>query len=775
MSTQISDSNLSRRLKGARGIMDGSTRARFLKVLCLYGVSALPIFFASGASAQTADPAASSQSSAEATADNEIIVTATRRPERLQDVPLSVSVFQTDQLSNAQARDNRDLALLTPGLRMEATNNFTAPTIRGVSTTLVGANADPNVATYIDGIYQQFPQSAIFVLPDVKQIEVLKGPQGTLFGRNATGGAILITTRDPHLGQMEGAFEGSYASYNDVMGKGYLSVPLSEGLAASVAVFGQHREGWYHLQNYGGRHGGGVDSYLIRGKLRYAPNPDVDFTLTGLISRQDDYTQGLNESLFGNNSNLSRAGAVTASTPYIYAGDLIPSTDTRTTAFSLRGKIKAGPGYFTTTTAYQKNKAPVVFDNDNTNLPLVANYQLAQSRTISQELLYTLDDAGPLHGTVGAYFYWNRATHFVNVNPGADGIRGIDGALVRDVRESAAAQSVFGELTYDVSPQFSVTGGLRYSSETREGEGTQWSRSVVNNSLPLQKKTFTSLTPRVSLVFKADENHNLYATFSQGFKSGTFNVLAMQRQPVSPEKLTSYEIGSKNRFGNFTLDLAGFYYDYTNLQVQSLITDPNTGSFISIVNNAATSEIYGAEANLSWRPNRDFHLSAGAAWTHGRYKRFQNASVVAPLDAANPTGTPSCDLNSYTHQLSGGYKSLFCDASGNQMLRTPELTANLAADYTLETSAGKFSASAVVYWTDTIYYDPNNFVKQDPYATINAQLGYQPSGNDRLKISVFATNLTNNRVFESVFESSSVIFVRYAPPRQIGGRISYSF
>ena len=613
MSTQILDGNLSRCAKGTRSIEDRSTRARFLKIFCLYGVSALPILFASAATAQTAN---SSASSAEATAETEIIVTATRRPERLHDVPLSVSVFQSDQISNAQTRDNRDLALLTPGLRMEATNNFTAPTIRGISTTLVGANADPNVATYIDGIYQQFPQSAIFVLPDVKQIEVLKGPQGTLFGRNATGGAIIITTREPDVHEVKGAAEVSYASYNDVIGKGYLSVPLSEGLAASVALYGQHREGWYHLLNYGGKHGGGVSTYLMRAKLRYAPSQDVDFTLTGVISRQDDHTQGLNESLFGNNSNLSRAGAFTASTPYNYAGDLIPSTDTRTKAASLRGKIAAGPGYITTTTAFQTVKSPVVFDNDNTNLPVTANYQLARSRTTSQELLYTLDDAGPLHGTVGAYFYWNTARHYVNVNPGSDGIRGINGVQVRNVKETSAAQSVFGELTYDLSPEFSVTGGLRYSSETRKGEGTRWGAGVVNLTLPLQKKTFTSFTPRVSLLYKFDPDHNIYATFSQGFKSGIFNVLAYQRQPVKPEKLTSYEIGTKNKFGNLTLDMAGYYYDYTNLQIQSLVTDPNTGAFVSIVNNAASSKIYGAEANLSWKPVDDLRLNAGVSLIH---------------------------------------------------------------------------------------------------------------------------------------------------------------
>lgn len=735
------------------------------------GAAVAALSIASGAWGQTA-PAVQEEAAKGDSGSllGEVIVTATRRPEKLHDVPLSVSAFGAEELAKAQVRDNRDLALLTPGLRMEATNNFTAPTIRGVSTTLVGSNADPNVATYIDGIYQEFPQSAIFVLPDVKQIEVLKGPQGTLFGRNATGGAIIISTRDPDLAAQAGSFEASYGSYDDMLVKGFWSQPLADGVAASVAVFGQSRDGWYRLLSHGGRDGGGLTTYLLRAKLRFVPNENTDFTLTGLVSRQLDRSQGMNETLFGNNSNLATPGSFTATRPYAYAGNLIPYTDTRTRALSLRGTIQAGPGYFTTTTAYNHVESPVVFDNDNTNLPIANNFQFPRARTFTQELLYTLDDDGPLHGTVGAYFYSNRNAHYVNVNPGPAGRRGYDGAAVRDIRDASEAQSVFGEFTYDVTPQLSLTGGLRYSRETRKASGIQLANGAVLKVLADQKHTWDSFTPRLSAVYSFDDDHNVYATYSKGFKSGLFNALALQDIPVDPEKITSFEVGSKNRFANFTLDLAAFYYDYTNLQVQSLTT---VGvSFVSIVNNAASSKIYGAEANLSWRVTDELRVNAGLSLIHARYQDFQNASVVVPNSATN---TPSCNFQSYTPVLTGGYRSLFCDVSDNHLIRTPKATVNVALDYTKDYELGTLNASAIFYWTDTIYYDPINYVKQDPYSTLNAQVGFRPAAAKSLKFSVYGANLTNERVFESVFESTSVIFVRYAPPRQFGVRFNYDF
>jgi iron complex outermembrane receptor protein len=759
---------------------------RGLGFLTSCSAAALVASFATGAWAQAAGPAASAApvatppapgaatpagSAPQANSIAELIVTATRRAERLQDVPFSVAAFSEAAIENAAIRDQRDLVLLTPGLRMDANNDFTSPTIRGVSTTVVGSYADPNVATYLDGIYQEFPVSAVFVLPDVQQVEVLKGPQGTLFGRNATGGAILITTREPRLSDSTGSFDLGYGNYNDVLAKGFFSTPLvADKLAASAAIYVENRDGWYHLLDYGGKRGGGLFDVLMRTKLRYSPNKDVDFTLTGFVSRRLDRTQGLDETLNGNSLYNSTPGAFVATKPYDYAGNLIPFTDARTAALSLRGTFAVGPGHFTTTSAVEEVDGPATYDNDATNLPIGDNYQRAWTRTYSEELLYTLDDTGPLHGTFGTYLYRNTDGHRVNLNPGSQGPTGDNGANVRVIQDAAEAWSIFGELTYDVTPKLSLTAGLRYSSETRRASGVGKANGLVTTTLPEQKHTWTSPTPRLSATYKFDRDHNVYATYSEGFKSGLFNALSFQVAPVAPEKIRSYEVGTKNEFSSLTLNLDAFYYDYTNLQVQSLVTQG--AGFVSIVNNAATSKIYGAEANLSWQATRELRFDAGVSLVHARYNKFLNASAVVPNNATN---TPSCNFQSYTPLMTGGYKGLFCDVSGKHMVRSPDTTVDIAVNYETDTPLGAVSASAVAYWASAVYYDAINFVKQSPYTTVNAQLSLKPAGHDNWKVTVYGTNLTDVRVFESVLISTSGISPRYAPPLQYGVKVGYAF
>jgi iron complex outermembrane receptor protein len=560
------------------------------------------------------------------------------------------------------------------------------------------------------------------------------------------------------------------------MGKAFVNVPINDKLAGSITVFGEHREGWYKLTAYGGETGGGLEDTLVRAKLRYAPTKDIDLILTGLVSRQLDRSQGMNETLYGNNNRLPAPGVFTAITPYDYAGNVKPYTDTMTQAASLRATVAAGPGHFTSTTAYQAVQSPLVTDSDNTNVAFQDNWQRPESRTISQEVLYTLENTGRLHGTTGVYYYNNKNSHLVNVNPGPGGLYAIDGGNVRHIHEHSEAWAVFGEFTYDVTSKLSLTGGLRYSRETRHGDAMQWVTTAgvttLVNTLPPVEKTWSAWTPRVSAVYSFDERHNVYFTYSKGFKSGLFNVVGLQKAPVEPEDIRSYEVGSKNRFADFTFDVAAFYYDYRNLQVQSLIQIPPSISFVSLVNNAATSKIYGLEANLDWRVTSELSANAGLSLLHARYENYPTANATVPFSSP---GVASCNFQSYTPFLVGGYKSLTCDASGKKMLRSPDATFDLAVNYEKETQVGTFDLSAIFYWTTTIYYDPIDYVKQPAYSTINAQVSFRPAGREHLKFSLFGTNLNDARYLESVQESTASILVRYAAPRQIGVKVGYSF
>jgi iron complex outermembrane receptor protein len=316
--------------------------------------------------------------------------------------------------------------------------------------------------------------------------------------------------------------------------------------------------------------------------------------------------------------------------------------------------------------------------------------------------------------------------------------------------------SVFGEATYDITDRFSFTGGVRYNHDAPTSYATLTFSPVPPTTIPLLgHTTFNSTTPRASLLFKATDRTNLYFTYSQGFKSGTYNTVTLQTAAVRPEKVRAYEAGIKSsEIESLTLSAAVFHYDYVDLQVPAFFTGPN-GLLSQELTNAASAKITGAEVNATWSVTPELSLITGATYLHARYAHFPAASVNVP------TGT-------------GGDTTIQADVSGKTMIRSPDFSGNLTARYVKDTNVGTFDFSGTVYYSTKVFFEVSDRVVQPSYATVNASLAWRPNASN-WQVRVWGKNITNHAVISNTEITTFSEDADYQPPRTFGFDIKYSF
>lgn len=694
---------------------------------------------------------------------SEVVVTAERRSERLQDVPLSVTAISPDTLAAAAITTTQDLALVTPGLRIDSGGIYTEPVIRGISTYQTTVSSDANIATYIDGVYQQEMLGAIYELPDVQQIEVLKGPQGTLFGRNATGGAILINTLDPNLSTTVGNFDAKIGNYLYYLGKAYLSTPLvQDKLAASFTVYDEHTDG-YMLNLVDDKRYAPVNNFVLRGKLRFDPWDGGDFILETSYAKRLDYQDLKNNFYNGNNVYRSLIPpSQLAVQPDTFGTYYNSHFDDYKADVSLRGIIDLGPGQLKTTSAYNRTSTELLLDCAGVPLDLCATYfPVDRSRTYQEDLVYTTNQLGKFHATVGADVYSNRAINLplLYVVPPislSDNIWTIDTAM---------AYAGFGELNYELTDQLIATAGIRYSSEKKAAYYANTLAFTLNTITPepaiplLGEHRWTASTPRGSLLYKVTDRTNVYFTYSEGFQSGAYNTVAAQATPVQPEEIKSYEVGFKSSVTDaVTVDGAFFYYDYTDLQVATIYNLPN-GTYTQVINNAANAKIYGSELDASWHATRDFSLAFGGTYLHARYADFTTASLDVPV---------------YVGGLPTGNVNLKANASGNTMIGSPTITLDVIPRYIKPTSVGTFDFSTTFYFSTKVYYDIGDRIVQPSYINLNATLMWQPVGS-KWQVGLWGKNLTDKLTIVATTIDSTGDALQYSAPRTYGGEFRYSF
>ena len=695
------------------------------------------------AAAQTPD-ATNNQPTA---TSSDVIVTAQRREERLKDVPIAIKSVTGKQLAVAGITSSTDLGLVTPGLYFAVQGAFAQPTIRGIGTTVTGGGNDANVSLYIDGVYQPSQTGNLFDLNDVQRIDVLKGPQGTLFGRNATGGAILITTLNPSFNPSADLY-ASYGSFNELKLGAYLTGGITNDLAGDLSVQYKHDDGYVKNVNTGDEIAN-ARTISIRTKLLFQPTNNLSFVLSANYSDVQDNSPFAVKPL---NGVVQFANLVTIPTnPYDVSLTTDPQIRTESFGGSLQAKYDMDAGTLTSTTSIERVRPFLSVDIDNISRFVDGAILPSLEVTATQELNFASKQMGRFSWVGGFYYYYDDSDAkgdlitFPGFNyPLSEG----------DLKTNAEA--VYAEGNYDLTDRIRLIAGVRYSNENKDDIS-------FTPGVPGAQHTWGAWTPRASIRFKIDEFSDLYATYSRGFKSGTFYQASGQAPtPVAPESVDAYEVGYKLARGRFSFDTSAYYYSYSNIQVQ--IQENINHQLTTITQNAATATIYGLDADLQGRLSENWTIDAGAAYTHARYDQYPNAIVYIP-DLQTIGGV--------TYKL-GNVINPALNGNGKNMIRTPEFTGFLTATYTHPLPVGSVEVDGTASYNSGFFWDPGNTVKQNPYTIVNAAISWI-SPDDKWKLTLWGKNLAEEKYYIYVNNTTTGNAGAIARPLSAGVSVDVKF
>ncbi|QIG81926.1 TonB-dependent receptor [Sphingosinithalassobacter tenebrarum] len=732
---------------------------------------------------------------------NEIVVTAQRRTELSRDVPISVTSIDSDQIATAGVTQLSDTTKLTPALRFDYQGAAAQPTIRGVGTAITTSGGGPNVGIYVDGFFQSNPYVADFDLLNVEGIQVLKGPQGTLFGRNTTGGAIIVTTAEPSF-DPHGEARFSYGRFNEINGQAYATFGVTDNIAMDIEAQFSENDGFITDDLTGNDLAGKSHGWSVRAGLKFEVSPDVSVLLRYSHTTKDDPSPQLVNAYVDESGDAGFFDKVSAGGQAVYGASdsqgmpliyyyapagtftsepghvtLNGPVSFHTNSDTVQATVKADLGFadFTSYTQYRDDDTPWFGDLDATAVPLFNINVNIFDETFSQEFLLNSHPESRLQWTVGLNYFQTRDTWDVNASFGTPFA---DYGGSSTLSKSWAG---FADLTYEVVPgQLFITAGARYSHDIvtdayfktnfgitsytgPDGNPVSVGSLPPETKIPVDELTNDSLTPRVVVRYKPSESSSIYASYTRGYKAGILNVGGLSQQVVEPEEIDAFEVGYKYGDRSFSLDLSGYYYDYKNLQVSSY----QNGA--AQIRNAASSEIYGIEGQVRYRVSQAFSVNMGAAWTHARYKSFPNAPYYSYCDPAVATGDLACGAIG-----PGSLTQTTTDASGLQMQRAPEFTASAGASYTTMLAGGDLTLSGNLYYTSSFYFDPSEQFRQDAYEVLSLRAEWTDI-TDTFTISVFGDNVTDNRYRTQVLFNTLGIGSTWSAPVTYGVGLGVKF
>lgn len=732
-------------------LMPGCAAAATLVALCAH---------ADGAGTPEADQSA---------ALGEVVVTATKTgATNLQDTPIAIQAFSADQLDARGIQNLAGVAPLTPGVQISDLSGYSQIFIRGVGSNTVFIGADPSSTVQLDGVYLARPLTYMMDFIDVDQVEVLKGPQGTLYGRNSVGGTLNVTSRAPSS-TLTGEFLLSGGNYDEFGARGYLSGPIisDSGILGSVS-FMRETHGPY-LENVST--GGGVedeDHFGFRGQLLFPFGSVTTLTLRADYEYSNDSLGGypkliepdhvpLDDSVLGDfhKVSLNDPNETTLRT-YGFAADLKSQPSDALTIRSL--------------TAYRHLTGTIYEDADGSSLNILRTLiSPIEEQQLSEELDFNgkMDALTYVFGLY--YFHEDDAEPLTLAVPVYDVSNVVRGHL-EDESEAA-----FGQIEYHLTRELSAVAGLRYTYETKHYSVlSEWTESdsfdpTVAAAAPVSpyfpppfsistERNYDALTPKFGINYRPIDNLLAYASATRGFKSGGFDYgapdAADATRGFAPEYLWSYEVGVKSDWldKRVRLNFDGFVYDYSNLQVEVFVPPAN-----AVTENAAAARIEGLEADLAGKPIPELVLYADLAWLHARYTSYPEAYVTA-------FGT--------------------FDATGKALDHAPDFTTSFGGTYTVK--VGKLGAvffGADYHWQSRMYFTPANQgvgdvtnypEQQASYGVLSARLGWS-SPSERWTASVIGSNLTNRDYITGTASYGVGITARPGDPQVIRGQLSYKF
>jgi len=721
------------------------------------------------ASSAHASLAAAQSAGGEADSD-EIVVTAQKREERLLEVPISISVMQGEQMVASGINSTVNLSQAAPGI-VTVNNGFGfLPVIRGIQSTGTSPGDETNVAIYLDDVSIGTPIAGFFDLADIERVEVLKGPQGTLYGRNATGGAIKIVTRKPSF-ETSGKVSVDYGfHYNEAKVTGFVTGKITDKIAGSLSASYRTSDGF--IKGIGpneGRSFGGANNYVVRGKLLFQPSENFSAVLSGDVWRQQNNSVFISHVKDGLNPFPNIPGTI-PNRPYENAGSTDPLARLRGFGGSLDLNWESDGGIMVRSlSAYRHVAVNSQSDTDRTSIGTgttgSGSNQISQyQNSFSEELTVSSPADKILTWLVGAYYYNSRAKNPYFRSFSGDAVRG--GTITANWTDGVKSDvfAGFGEATLNLAARLHITGGIRYNTEKKV---LHWQNLVNLAAAPVDReRTWNSVTWRGVARYDISDNANVYFSASTGFKSGVYNAYSSVGIPVNPEKVTAFELGAKARVAGINLALAGYAYKYRDIQVSSYtqVTVNGTPTLLLTLSNAARAKMRGIEFTADGKLGGGFSFGAGLSWEPtAKYEEYKSAQVTVPLTAAElAVAAPGVIQKTVVPY----------DASGSRTVRTPEVTANLRLTYEAPLWGGDFMANVNTAYTSAFYWQPGNFSREDPYAIVNFRLSWT---KNRVTYSVFGNNVTHPSYRTDYVPNARGDSIKFVAREEFGVGASFAF
>ncbi|WP_269619641.1 TonB-dependent receptor [Zhongshania sp. BJYM1] len=711
----------------------------------------------------------------------EVIVTAQKRSESLQEVPIAVQALGGEALDEAGIGDTLDLQLVTPGFVVSTTGPASQMYLRGIGNRLALAGLDPSVAIYMDDQYIGVAQAGLFEFADVERIEVLKGPQGTLYGRNASGGAIRIVTKGVD-DELNGKLSATLGNYNTRKFSGTVSVPLSDSFGVRLSALTSGRDGYadnISTEGLSELDDGDFSAYRVKAAWRITDT--IDTTLSLGMTDQDDTNSSDLIVLGPPEYSLGLSlGGVTGTSQGKVGTSISDKTKTETSDAALRINISGETVDFSSITTYWDFEQNGSLELDGTSARALEFFGIPQeTESFSQELQW-LSIMNESWDWVAGLYYYEQESSFEGLVDRSDTAAVAGGpSYVSQGYQNAEtlAYAAFGQTTYHLDDSWSLTLGGRYNYEEKKAI-VRKSKYVAVTVTPeySDKQDWTEFTPKATLQYTLEDEGMVYFTFARGFKSGGYNYTASTinpitgepEPPVDPELLDMYEFGWKTELmdNRFRLNGSLYYYDYQDLQVTANTTDPSSGVQANITRNAANAEVLGLDL--------EFTLLVGEYWTLNGAFNFMDSEYqdfIASAQMYNGVLNNNSDP---------GMSAVAYDASGHELLRAPDFSGYMTISYDIPVSSGRAPVSVTYSYKSSYKYDfiadtSTSALEQDAYGILNARASYYTS-DDKWQFTIWGKNLLDeDNYYDDINANPAGIRGSVGAPITYGIELGYHF
>jgi iron complex outermembrane receptor protein len=777
---------------------------------------AAAIGFALGIDAHAATPPPADNRGAGAL--EEVVVTAQRRETSVQQTPMAVTAYGADELAAKNIRTFGDLGVSNAALNVSLFQGEAQVYLRGIGVPMIIGGTDSSIAIHNDGVFLSRAAASVPAFFDVERVEVIRGPQGTLYGRNATGGSINVISRGPSR-EFEGEARLTVGNYQHYQPFVALGGPLSDRVRFRVAAQLNDREGYTKITRpVVGGPPGTVDrvedahEFYTRLKLEADLTDKLTFLLTTDYYRADDsavtwhvFDRGYSQGAFTTNGPFTQAVDAAGLSPLAsrdMSSDIEFYNKPKVWGASGRFDLKLGEWNLMSLTAYRRTNPLNRDDLDFSTANASDQVREEKHRQVSQEFQLSSPSGRALEYILGAYYFDETNTirneYFLATVPTLLAFAPAPDCclLLLNGTAETTAYAAFVDGSYEFTDRWSLRFGARYSREERDGTNfVQLDRvPAFDNIAEFDAKTFTAFTPKIGVEFRPSDGTMLYASAVRGFKSGGFNIGSYQNSPFDPEFIWSYELGLKTDLFDrrLRLNAAAFYYDYTDLQVQD--TERNN----VLIRNAASASVKGVELEGAASPLESGRLTIdfAFAWLDATFKDYLAADpkynnyaaalgVSNPNAGACPTGTPDAALpNNPTCPFTQ-------DLSGSRLPKAPKFKGSLGAELRFDVPAGgALRVRADYTWQDEIFFSAFQsreplpgapalaVMRQKAFGWLKGRVSYDDA-NGRWNLAAYIDNATDERVATNQIFTGDIVGARVAgnlaPPRTYGVELGYRF